>query len=80
MAETLTSEQQAQNALQVEINRLIEADNRARHREMARLDSLKLAKEILVENARSKPVSERDITAEDVTAFAATLVTYVTNE
>ena len=42
----------------------------------AKLDALRMAKDILVENARSKPVDERDITADAVVAFATTLVAY----
>ena len=76
----LTPEQQSQVDIQIELDRLIKSDQRAVGREVARLEALRLAKETLVENARSKPVSERDITAEDITAFAATQVTYVTTE
>ena len=52
-------------------NALLEA------RQMARLEAVRIAQVTLVENARSKPVSERDITAADVTAFADTIVNYV---
>lgn len=41
------------------------------------MEAVKLAKETLIENARSKPVGERDITAADITAFADTLVNYM---
>lgn len=43
----------------------------------ARLDAIRMAKETLVENARSKPVDARDITASDITAFADTLIAYI---
>jgi|TARA_R110000868_G_scaffold181378_1_gene422330 hypothetical protein len=46
-------------------------------RAAARMEAVKLAKETLIENARSKPVGERDITAADITAFADTLVNYM---
>jgi hypothetical protein len=46
-------------------------------RAAARMEAVKLAKETLIENARSKPVNERDITAADITAFADTLVNYM---
>lgn len=42
-----------------------------------RLDAIRLAKETLIENARSKPVDAREVSAADVQAFAQTLVTYV---
>ena len=43
----------------------------------ARLEAVRLAKETLIENARSKPVDERDITATDITTFAAALTAYI---
>ena len=43
----------------------------------AKIESVRLAKETLIENARSKPVGDRDISAEDITNFANTLTTYV---
>lgn len=35
-----------------------------------KLDAVRLAKEVLIENARSKPVGERDVTASDIIALA----------
>ena len=43
----------------------------------ARLEVVRMAKETLLENARSKPVDARDVTAADITAFADVLSTYV---
>ena len=43
----------------------------------ARIEALRMARETLIENARSKSVDERDVTADDITAFAATLVAYI---
>lgn len=43
----------------------------------ARLEAIRMAKETLIENARSKPVDSRDVTAADITAFADTLIAYV---
>lgn len=42
-----------------------------------RLEAIRMAKETLIENARSKPVDSRDVTAADITAFADTLIAYV---
>jgi len=42
-----------------------------------RMELVRLAKEVLIENNRSKPVDERDITANDITSFAATLNAYI---
>ena len=43
----------------------------------AKLEAVRLAKEALIENARSKPVDTREVTAADITAFAAALEAYV---
>jgi hypothetical protein len=43
-----------------------------------RMEAVRLARDILMENDRNKPTGERGITASDVTAFADTLLTYVT--
>lgn len=43
----------------------------------AKLEAIKLAKETLVENSRSKPVDSRDISASDIVSFANTLMNYV---
>lgn len=45
-----------------------------------RLEAIRIAKETLIENARSKSVDERDIAASDITNFADTIVSYVTTE
>ena len=43
----------------------------------AKLETIRLAKETLIENARSKAVDSRDVAAADITAFAQTLVAYI---
>jgi hypothetical protein len=63
----LTAEQQAQ----------IEFDNASRAVER-KMEAVRLARDILMENDRNKPTGERGIAASDVTAFADTLLTYVT--
>jgi hypothetical protein len=50
----------------------------AERRLQARVEAVRFAKETLVENNRTKPVNERDVTAEDITALADTLVNYMT--
>lgn len=50
------------------------ADSQAKQ---IRLEAIRLAKETLVENARSKPVDSREVTASDVQAFAQSLVSYI---
>ena len=63
----LTAEQQAQ----------IEFDNASRAVDR-KMEAVRLAKDILMENDRNKPTGERGIAASDVTAFADTILTYVT--
>ena len=43
----------------------------------AKLEAVRLAKETLIENARSKPVDARDVTAADIAAFAAALEAHI---
>lgn len=43
----------------------------------AKLESVRLAKETLLENSKSKAVDERDVDANSIVSFAATLVNYV---
>jgi len=73
----LTAEQQAQVDVQVAIQNAQHANQMAAQAKQARLEAVRLSKEILIENARSKSVGERDVTAADITAFADTLVAYV---
>jgi hypothetical protein len=62
----LTTEQQTQ----------IEYDNAARAVDR-RMEAVRLARDILMENDRNKPTGERGITATDVTAFADAIMGYV---
>ena len=73
----LTPEQQAE----IEMQEAREAGRRAHELAMekrrARLEVVRLAKETLIENARSKPADSREVTAADITAFAATLEAHI---
>jgi hypothetical protein len=73
----LTAEQQAQ----VDFQNATEAARHANQLELearrAKLEAIRLAKETLIENARSKPVDSRDVSAADIQAFAQTLVAYI---
>ena len=62
----LTAEQQAQ----VEFEKAFRSVDR-------KMEAIRIAKEILMENDRNKPTGERSVTASDVTAFADTILTYV---
>lgn len=77
----LTPEQQAQidaqNAAQAEMERQRHQNQLELQLKQARLEALRLAKEVLLENARSKPVAEREVTADQIAAEADKLFSYV---
>ena len=73
----LTAEQQAE----IDFQEARDAGNRAHQIAMEQLrikmDAVRLAKETLLENDRSKPADERGVSASDITAFADALNNYV---
>jgi len=73
----LTTEQQAQVDIQTAVENVRHTNQMASEAKRAKLEAVRLAKEVLIENARSKPVDSRDVTAADITAFAQTLVAYI---
>ena len=46
-------------------------------RKRIRLESIRLAKETLIENSRSKSIDERDVSADDIKNFANILYNFV---
>lgn len=71
----LTQEQQDQldfQKAQNEISKLNQLPN-------LKMEAIRIARDILVESDRNKPVNERSILAEDVTKFADTIIQYVNN-
>lgn len=67
---------------QIEMNKAMEENRAATQASLeaarAKLESVRMAKEILIENRRTKPAAEAsDITAEAVTAMAEDIATYV---
>jgi hypothetical protein len=73
----LTTEQQAQVDISDAIDATRHANQMALQAKQAKLEAVRLAKEVLIENARSKAVDSRDVAAADITAFAQTLVAYI---
>lgn len=73
----LTAEQQAQVDIQLAIEIARHTNQMVADAKRAKLEAIRMAKETLIENARSKPVDARDVTAADITAFAQVLVAYV---
>ena len=84
----LTAEQQAQidaqTALQTEFenlrhtNLLALEDKRLQvESQRAKVELVRLAQQTLIANSNNQPVSDRQISAADITVFAETLVSYV---
>ena len=73
----LTAEQQSQLDFQEALDTNRRAHEQAMEARRAKLEAIRLAKETLIENARSKPVDARDVSAADIQAFAQTLVSYI---
>jgi len=62
----------------VGIENVRHANTMADRRLQARIEAVRFAKETLVENNRTKSVTERDVSAEDITVLADALVNYMT--
>ena len=45
-----------------------------------RMELVRIAKDVLMENQRSKPVDERNVLANDIATFASSLMSYVEGE
>ena len=69
----LTPEQQQQ----LEWQQAQAASNQANEMKHRRMEAVRIAREVLAENDRNRPVGERGVTAQDITAFAELLVTYI---
>ena len=62
---------------QLELESQRAANQDAAENKRAKLEAVRLAKEVLIENARNKPIDRRDVSAAEITAFAETLISYV---
>lgn len=69
----LTDDQQ----FQIDMENVRQNNQLALETKRAKLEAVRLAKETLIENARSKPVDSRDVSAADITAFASALETHI---
>jgi hypothetical protein len=84
----LTAEQQSNVEIQIAVdnarhNNMLaleeqrsknDAENESKRR---KLESVRMAKDVLLENSRSKPVDSREVTVEDIISFAQTIENYV---
>jgi hypothetical protein len=79
--EEMQAQMAAHQAAQLVSQQETEKARREHEQEMearrAKLELVRLAKEVLVENRRSAPADERDVTAQEITEFADTLASYV---
>lgn len=73
----LNTEQQATVDIQIAVDEARNAHQVIAQVKQTKLEAVRLAQQTLIENARSKAVDSRDVTAADITAFAQTLVTYI---
>lgn len=74
----LTPEMQAQVDMQKAIEDNRAANQAAQEAARAKLEAVRMAKDILIENRRTKPATEAsDITADAVTAMADELASYI---
>jgi hypothetical protein len=67
----------ANQQFQMDMENARHANQLSLQNKQAKLEAVRLAKETLIENSRSKPADAREVTAADITAFAATLEAYV---
>ena len=73
----LNTEQQATVDIQIAVDEARNAHQVIAQVKQTKLEAVRLAQQTLIENARSKAVDSRDVTAADITAFAQTLVAYI---
>lgn len=73
----LTPEQQSQVDIQIAVENVRAANQAVSEGRREKLEAVRLAKETLIENARSKPADSREVSATDIIAFATTLTAYI---
>ena len=73
----LTTEQLEQIEFTRAMNAAQQEQQLAGDRRRTKLELLRTAKEVLVENSRNKAIDEREVTSEDIINFAAAMETYV---
>ena len=73
----LTPDQQAQADIQIAIETVRAANQGVSDAKRTKLEMVRLAKDVLVENRRNLPVDQRGVTATDITDLATTLVAYI---
>ena len=77
--ETIRANVTAQLEAQMQVNEAAAAAQREITLTNARLQCVQVATTTLTNNALTKPADDSDVTAEMITAFATTLMSYVSN-
>jgi hypothetical protein len=72
-----TDEQQAALDIQMAVEDARHTYSLEMHAKASKLEAVRMAKEVMVENSRSLPADERAVGAESITAYAATLLAYI---
>jgi hypothetical protein len=67
----------AQALSQTELEKLRHENQMVLQAKQTKLEAVRLAKETLLENARSKPVDSREVTAADIASFASALEAHI---
>jgi hypothetical protein len=73
----LTTEQLEQIEFTKAMNAAQQEQQLVGDRRRTKLELLRTAKEVLVENSRNKAIDEREVTSEDIINFAAAMETYI---
>jgi hypothetical protein len=73
----LTPEQQQQVELEIAMTTARMEAETSREAQRNRFELTRIAKEVLIENARIKPADSRDVSAADIVAFATALNNFV---
>lgn len=68
-----TTEQQAQVDMQIAVENARHNNQMAFLAAQVKMDAIRIAQQILIENSRSKPADEREITPTDIATFASAL-------
>lgn len=73
----LTTEQQQQLEYEIAVTTARMEAETSREAQRNRFELTRIAKEVLIENARVKPADSRDVSAADIIAFATALDNFV---
>ena len=68
---------EASAAQQAQVEAIRHTNNLALQAKTTRLEAVRLAKEVLVENARNRSIDDREVTVSDITTFATAIETHI---